>query len=221
MRLRFVEWAIAVSLGVSIAAVLTSCGARKPEHADWRYYGGNETNSRYSALDQIHRGNVASLGLAWTYDTGDAFKDSEMQCNPLVVDGVLYGLSPKMRVFALDASTGKELWSFDHYQGKFRPGKKRSRGLHYWQDGSSKRILIAVEEWLYALDAASGQPILSFGHQGRINLKEGLGRDFDTFTISVSSPGVIFKDKLMVGSIVSEGLPACPGDIRDYDVRSG
>lgn len=213
---------LVLSIGLLAACfIATGCGSGSPRNVDWRFYGGNETNSRYSPLAQINRDNVSKLKVAWTYDTGDAFKDSEMQCNPLVINGVLYGLSPKMRVFALDAATGKEIWSFDPYQGKFRPGKKRSRGLHYWEEGGDRRIFIAAEEWLYALDASTGKPVPTFGQDGRINLKEGLGRDFDTFTISVSSPGVIYNNKLIVGSIVSEGLPAGPGDIRAYDVRTG
>ena len=199
----------------------SGCGSGSRPNVDWHIYGGNDTNSRYSALDQINRETVSRLGVAWTYDTGDAFENSEMQCNPLIIDGVLYGLSPTLRIFALNAATGKEIWSFDHYQGNPTPGKKRSRGLHYWADGDDKRIFIAVEHWMYALDATTGKPVPSFGEAGRINLKEGLGRDFDTFTISVSSPGVIYNEKLIVGSIVSEGLPAGPGDIRAYDVRTG
>jgi quinoprotein glucose dehydrogenase len=200
--------------------LLASC-ASGPKNVDWRLYGGNETNSRYSALDQINRENVKNLAVAWTYDTGDAYKDSEMQCNPLVVDGVLYGLSPKMRVFALDAATGNQIWSFDHYQGQPVLGKKRSRGMHYWEDGQDKRLYLAVEQWLYALNATTGQPVESFGVKGRIDLREGLGRDVDTITVSVSTPGVIYKDLLILGSIVSEGLPAAPGDIRAFDLRSG
>lgn len=195
--------------------------ASGPKNVDWRLYGGNETNSRYSALDQINRENVKNLAVAWTYDTGDAYKDSEMQCNPLVVNGVLYGLSPKMRVFALDAATGKQIWSFDHYQGQPVLGKKRSRGMHYWENGEDKRLYLAVEQWLYALNATTGQPVESFGVKGRIDLREGLGRDVDTITVSVSTPGVIYKDLLILGSIVSEGLPAAPGDIRAFDLRSG
>lgn len=210
-----------VACAILPALLLLSGCSSGPKNADWRLFGGNDTNSRYSALDQINRDNVRNLTVAWTYDTGDAYKDSEMQCNPLVVDGVLYGLSPKMRVFALNAATGKQVWSFDHYQGQPVLGKKRSRGLQFWEDGNDKRIFIAVEQWLYALDALTGKPLESFGNKGRIDLREGLGRDVDTVGVSVSTPGVIYKDLLILGSIVSEGLPAAPGDIRAFDVRDG
>lgn len=200
--------------------MLTGC-ASEPRNVDWRVYGGNETNSRYSTLDQINRENVKNLEVAWTYDTGDAYENSEMQCNPLIIDGVLYGLSPKMRVFALDAATGKEIWSFDPNKGQPVLGKKRSRGLQYWESGDDKRLFIAVEQWLYALNATTGKPVESFGVNGRIDLREGLGRDIDFITVSVSTPGVIYRDRLILGSIVSEGLPSAPGDIRAFDVRTG
>jgi quinoprotein glucose dehydrogenase len=206
-------------VAASLMSVLLGCGG--PSSADWSLYGGNATNSRYSPLSQINRDTVSRLKVAWTYDTRDAFEGSEMQCNPLVLDGVLYGVSPKLRVFALDAATGRELWSFDPFEGKAGTNKRRNRGLTYWADGDDKRLYFAAAEWLYALDASSGKPVASFGINGRINLKEGLGRDPDTITVSVSTPGVIYQDKLIVGSIVSEGLPAAPGDIRAYNVRTG
>ncbi len=205
---------------LTVLLVFSGCSSG-PRNADWRLYGGNETNSRYSALGQINRDNVKNLEVAWTYDTGDAYKDSEMQCNPLVIGGVLYGLSPKMRVFALDAATGKEIWSFNPYEGRQVRGKRRSRGLQYWESGGDKRLYVAVEQWLHALDADTGKPVESFGANGRIDLREGLGRDVDTVSVSVSTPGVIYKDLLILGSIVGEALPAAPGDIRAYDVRTG
>ncbi|MCC6262066.1 MAG: PQQ-binding-like beta-propeller repeat protein [Bryobacterales bacterium] len=200
--------------------MLVGC-ASEPRNVDWRLYGGNETNSRYSSLDQINRENVKNLDVAWTYDTGDAYENSEMQCNPLIINGVLYGLSPKMRVFALDAATGKEIWSFDPNNGRPVLGKKRSRGLQYWESGDDKRLFIAVEQWLYALNATTGKPVEGFGTNGRVDLREGLGRDIDFITVSVSTPGVIYRDRLILGSIVSEGLPSAPGDIRAFDVRTG
>jgi quinoprotein glucose dehydrogenase len=74
---------------------------------DWPIYGGNSDNTHYSTLDQITPQNVSRLQVAWTYRTGDEFPGSEMQANPIVIDGVLYATSPKMRVFALDAATGR------------------------------------------------------------------------------------------------------------------
>jgi quinoprotein glucose dehydrogenase len=185
-------------------------------YRDWRAYGGPE-NIRYSTLAQINRTNVHQLEIAWTFDTGDAFPGSEMQCNPIVVDGVLYATTPKARVIALDAAMGKLRWSFDPNEGKKVAGKVRNRGVTYW----NQRIFVVVRHFLYALDAKTGQPISNFGQAGHVDLREGLGRDPKEITISATTPGVVYKDLLILGSIVSEALPSAPGDIRAYDVRTG
>ena len=96
--------------------------------ADWRHYGGSPEATRYSPLTQITPSNVASLKVAWTYDTNEAFEGSEMQCQPVVADGVLYATSPKLRVFALDAATGAEKWSFNPLEGDPTPSRTRIRG---------------------------------------------------------------------------------------------
>ena len=95
---------------------------------DWPVYGGRTDNTHYSTLDQITPANVTRLQVAWTYETHDEFPGSEMQSNPIVIDGVLYATSPKMRVFALDAATGRELWSFDAAEGRART-RIRHRGV--------------------------------------------------------------------------------------------
>src|SRR4051812_19778545 len=193
----------------------------KSGYRDWRVYGGGPESIRYSVLDQINRGNVRKLQVAWTYDTGDVFPESEMQCNPIVIDGVLYASSPKVRVFALDAATGKQIWRFDPNEGSRRVGKQRNRGLTWWQDGSERRLFFGFRQWLYALDARTGKPVASFGQNGRIDLREGLGRDAQEVSVGLTTPGIIYKDLLIVGSLLPEDLPAPPGDIRAYDVRSG
>lgn len=189
-------------------------------HREWRAYGGGGENSHYSGLNQINRDNVHRLEATWSYDTGDAFEGSEMQCNPVIVDGVLYATSPKLRVFALDAATGKERWSFDPNEGR-KPLKTRNRGVTYWEGGGQRRIFFGFGRWLYALDARTGLPAEGFGEGGRIDLREGLSRDPKTVTITLTTPGVIYQDLLIVGSLVSEGLPSAPGHIRAYDVRTG
>jgi quinoprotein glucose dehydrogenase len=193
-------------------------GSRDP-YQGWSAYGGGPDNIHYSTLKQINRDNVGKLAVAWTYDTGDAFDGSDMQCNPIVVNGVMYVSSPRLRVIALDAATGKQLWSFDPAQG--RKLRNHNRGLTYWESGDDRRIFVALREWLYALDARTGQLVKEFGEAGRLDLRMGLGRDPKTLTVSMTTPGIIYKDLLIVGSIVSEGLPSAPGDIRAYDVRSG
>ncbi len=195
--------------------------AASREYREWKIFGGGPENIHYSALQQINRDNVHQLEVAWRYDTGDEFPGSEMQCNPIIVDGVLYATTPKVRVIALDAATGELRWSFDPNEGKKPPGKMRNRGVTYWEDGEDKRIYFVFRHWLYALDAQTGQPVKSFGEAGRVDLREGLGRDPQEITITASTPGVIYKDLLILGSLVSEALPSAPGHIRAFDARTG
>ena len=195
---------------------------RNNQTQEWPSYGGNPENTHFSPLKQINRANVKQLQVAWTYDTGDAFEGSEMQCNPIIVNGVLYATSPKLRVFALDAATGKERWSFDPHEGRKPLGKFRNRGVTYWEDGNDARIYFGFQSWLYALDPKTGKPVNSFGTAGRVDLREGLDRsDTKSLSVGITTPGVVYKDLLIVGSLVSETLPAAPGDIRAYDLRSG
>ncbi len=213
---------VAAALLFGISASKNSANLSK-EHRGWTAYGGGPDNIHYSTLNQINRKNVSSLKLAWSFDTGDAFTQSEMECNPIVVNGVLFATTPKLRIIALDAATGKLKWEFDPNQGHRVIGKMRNRGVTYWDGGSERRgrIFVASRQNMYALDAATGQPIPEFGEQGHIDLRRDLGRDPALQSISTSTPPVVYKDLLIVGSIVSESLPASPGDIRAYDLRTG
>ena len=183
---------------------------------EWPVNGG-PYNIRYSALTRINRENVNRLQVAWTYDAHDAFKDSEMQSNPIVVDGLLYATTPKMRVIALDAVTGREVWGFDPAGGEQPQRRYRHRGVVFFQD----RVLFTYRNYLYALDRKVGKPIQSFGDNGRIDLRNGLGRPPESMTISASSPGVIFEDMIIMGSTVPETLPGSPGHIRAFDAITG
>jgi quinoprotein glucose dehydrogenase len=186
-----------------------------PDAVEWPAYGGGPDAIRYSPLTQIDRSNVAQLQVAWTYDAGEGPGGTQMQ--PLVVGGVLYAVTPTHKVVALNAATGDQLWKFD----SGIVGRGPNRGVTYWTEGSDKRIFAAVTHWVYALDVATGKPIPSFGTNGRIDLREGLGREPAKQSIILTTPGVIYKDLLIVGGRVSEGLPATPGDIRAFDVRTG
>lgn len=212
------------------ASALLLFTARSPQYArrvsegayrEWKVYGGGPDSIRYSALDQITRANIHKLRVAWTFDTGDAFPGSEMQCNPIVVGGVLYATTPRLRVIALDAATGRLIWSSDPGRDLRLSGKLRSRGLTWWADGSHGRLFFAARHYLYALDARTGKPVPSFGEDGRIDLRRNLGRDPAAITVSATSPGIVYRDLLILGSIVSESLPSAPGHIRAYDVRTG
>ena len=195
--------------------------AAQDRYGGWPAYGGGPDNIRYSTLKQIDRGNVQKLTVAWTYETGDDFKGSEMQCNPIVAGGILYATTPKLRVIALDAATGKLRWSFDPNTDLKVPRKARNRGVTYWASGDDRRILFVSRQFIYAVNALTGKLITGFGDAGRVDLREGLGRDPATITISATSPGVIYKDLYIIGGLMSESLPSPPGDIRAYDVRTG
>src|SRR5215831_3564933 len=123
------------------------------QYREWSLFGGGPENIHYSHLKQINRGNVQKLKVAWSYDSGDAFEGSEMQCNPIIIRGVLYATTPSLRVVALDAASGKLRWGFDPNDGKKPPGKMRNRGVTYWESGDDRRIYLGFRNWLYSLDA--------------------------------------------------------------------
>lgn len=183
---------------------------------DWPVYGGNSKNTHYSPLAQIDKSNVKQLAVAWSYDTGET---GGLQTSPIEVDGVLYGISPSQKVFALDAATGRLKWSFD----SGIVGTQPDRGLAYWSspDRKDRRLIVGVMNFVYALDAETGRPIVTFGDHGRIDLRDNLGRDVSTAFIALTSPAIVYKDLFIVGGRLPETLPALPGDIRAYDVRNG
>ena len=187
---------------------------------EWPIYGGGPEGIRYSKLSQINRENVETLQVAWSFDSGDAFPGSENECNPIIVNGVLYATTPKVNVVALNAATGKLLWRFDPNLGLRVMGKMRSRGVAYWSDEKDQRIFVAARQYLYSLDAKTGKPVESFGAEGKIDLRNDLGREPRNW-VSMTSPGIVYKDLLIVGSGVAETLPTSPGDIRAYDVHTG
>jgi quinoprotein glucose dehydrogenase len=202
---------------ITLAVFLPLALQAQGRSVDWPIYGGTTDNTRYSTLDQITPANVSQLRVAWTYETRDEFPGSEMQSNPIVVDGVLYATTPKLRVIALDAATGRELWTFDPNAIDPRPGRYRHRGVTVYRD----RVFVTHRNNLWALDKQTGTPIPAFGEGGRVDLRKGFDRPFDTQTVSASTPGVIFEGMLILGSSVSESLPSSPGDIRAFDAMTG
>lgn len=199
-------------------------------HNGWTTYAGAKDGDRYSANDQITPKNVNQLKIAWTFSTGDkdSANRSQIQCNPIVVDGILYGTSPKLKLFALNAVTGEQKWIFDpatqDTSKKADPMAyyKICRGVTYWQDGSggNKRIFYSVGQKTFAIDAENGEPVSSFGKGGYIDLTENLGRKVESF-VSGTTPGIIYKDLLIIGARVDESEDAAPGHIRAYDVMTG
>ncbi|MEE9166729.1 MAG: PQQ-binding-like beta-propeller repeat protein [Candidatus Neomarinimicrobiota bacterium] len=203
--------------------VSLSCEIKKENpYTEWRMYGGDPEGSRYSDLDQINRSNVHQLQVAWVYHTGDKRDDppSTIECNPIVVDGVMFVTSPSLKVIALDPVTGEMIWTFDPFEGEMAKGI--SRGVTYWEDGDDKRVLFTAGSRLYALDAETGRPIPDFGDSGTVDLRKGLDRDITGLSIGATTPGIIYNNLIILGSSVGEGpQPAAPGHVRAFDARTG
>ncbi len=190
---------------------------------DWATYLGRN-GAHYSELDAINRGNVSRLKVAWEFRTGDASHNSQIQCNPLVVGGTLYGTTPQLQLFALDAASGRELWRFDPFQQTEGALVRRgvNRGLAIWTAGNDSRILYTAGHYIHAVDSRTGKLIEGFGNYGRVDLMQGLDRDVSGLYVAGTSPSAVYKDTFIVSTRVGEGPgPAAPGHIRGYDVRTG
>ncbi len=140
-----------------------------------------------------------------------------------MVNGILYGTTPTVNVFALVAATGAEVWRFDPFQvlGGENSWAGTNRGVSYWEDGEDKRILFGAGNWLMAVNALTGEPILDFGDGGKVDLRKELDTDMEDFLIVANAPGVVYGDLLIIGMRLSEGLDAAPGNIRAYNIRTG
>ncbi|MEP7274092.1 MAG: PQQ-binding-like beta-propeller repeat protein [Acidobacteriota bacterium] len=220
MRVKFLKYAVSICLTLVLASLAWLNNEVSAQHSARSsqgtfVYGGGSSGTRYSNLKQIHRGNVQQLTIAWTYDLADGRGDSQNQ--PVIVDGVLYAVTAKHKVVALDATTGRQIWRFDSGLAARGP----NRGVTVWGSVKEKRIFAAVQSYVYSLDAATGKPVSTFGKDGRIDLREGLGRDPQGLSVALTTPGVIYKDVLIISGRFPEALPSPPGDIRAFDVRTG
>jgi quinoprotein glucose dehydrogenase len=205
------------------AAYLAARAKGAAAEREWRVYHGDRGGRQWSPLARIDRSNVQQLRPAWEYAAGglDPKRPSQIQCNPLVVEGVLYGISPDLTAFALDAATGEELWTWspgDAVNGTLAP----PRGLVHWSDGAGdERILFGRGNRLFALDARTGRPIESFGDGGSIDLRDGLAEERPDDFVVATTPGAVYRDLLILGHRVSEIANAAPGHVRAFDVRTG
>jgi quinoprotein glucose dehydrogenase len=209
---------LALSLSVSTPAAFAD---PTPAGRDWPHYNGDPGSTHYSTLKQITPANVGQLQVAWTYDTGDAAPgkvvlNADMEVNPLVIDGRMYALTPKGRVVCLDAATGRELWVFDPAAGNPVRSRQRLRGVSYWTDGHERRILVTFGRYLFAVNADNGHAMPGFGDGGKVDLRVGMDRDIKTISVGNVTPGVIYRDLLILGSTGNT-----PGHIRAFDVRTG
>jgi quinoprotein glucose dehydrogenase len=190
-------------------------GALTEKYARWSDYLGDPGRSHFSSLTQITPENVHQLRVAWTYSTPDS---GQMQMNPVIVDSVLYGINATLRVVALNARTGEELWTFGD---PIRDALNASRGVAYWSNGNDSRILFTAGPRIYALDARTGQPVTTFGENGAVDLHTGLPASAQKKYIVSTTPGAVFDDLIVMPVRVSEGADAAPGDIRAFNVITG
>lgn len=210
-------------LGVSL--ILGSCDPGQPKYNSWLKTGGGNENLKYSSLHQIDTSNYNQLGVAWIYysENKDSTKFGPMECNPIVVDGVMYGVSPKLKLFALNAATGKQLWTFnpaDSVANKkwHRNSVNMNRGVAYWANGNDKRIIYTVGPIVFSVNALTGSLVKSFGQEGGINLVNGLDRNPDKLFVAPTSPLMVYKNLFFVSGLVGDETP---GHIRAFDVKSG
>ncbi len=198
----------------AIGALATAAQAAPTAGDNWSSYGGDAAGTHFSSLQQITKANVSGLKEVWRFETPDI---GSLETTPLIIDGTMYVLSPRQKVIALDAATGKQKWAFDPGNG----ANSANRGLAYWSDGKESRLFSTSGSFIYAVNAADGTGIKDFGNGGRIDLREGLTGVRGVLGFTLSSPAVIYKDMLIIGGRVSENSPAPPGDERAFDVRTG
>ena len=200
----------------------------------WANYGNDPGGMRYSPLREINSSNVKNLKVAWTCQTGElkTYDGSKIgskaafEATPLMIDGILYFSTPTNRVFAIDASTGKEKWVYDpkvDLQGDF--SEVTSRGVSKWintspdrEDGDHMRIFMAtIDGRLIALNAATGKVVATFGDNGTVDLKNNVG------PIQVTSPPAIVNNLVVVGSTMGDNtkIDFPPGVVRAYDAVTG
>src|SRR6267154_350195 len=142
---------------------------REGADSNWPVYLADKGSTHFSKLKQINRKNVQKLQLAWTYHSGDAREDnlSQIQCNPLIINGVLYGTTPRLKLVAMDATSGRELWRFDPFADLTNASTLGvNRGVVYWAEGDDHRLLYSADHFLYAVNADNGQVIKRFGANG-------------------------------------------------------
>jgi quinoprotein glucose dehydrogenase len=206
----------------TVILLLLSCKHADKPNTTWSVYRGDKGSTGYSALSQVNKNNLDRLEVAWVYHTRDAREgnSSTMECNPIIVNETMYVTSPKLKLIALDAATGNEKWTFDPFIGHEATGV--NRGVTYWTDGvNDKRIFFSAGPYLYALNADSGKPLTVFGTNGKIDLRNGLGRDPEKLAVWATSPGIIYGDLLIQGTALEEGYDAAPGFVRAFNVHNG
>lgn len=203
-----------------IGTLLISCQS-SDQNRTWSIYKADALSTSHSPLKLINKKNVDQLKLAWKFIPNDArnTRIGSSECNPIIIDGIMYVTSARHRVYALNANTGETIWSYDPFNGG--EGGGINRGVTYWEDGDDKRILYTAGDQLFANNAMTGELITSFGKEGKVSMNEGLRGDPATISVIPTSPGIVYNDLLILGAEVSELYGAEPGFIRAYNIRNG
>ena len=200
---------------------------------EWPYYGGDQGGGKYSTLADVNRSNVSQLAPAWEWTTGEraleqyGTRPGSFEVTPLMIDGVLYVTTPYNSIAALDAETGKELWRFDgeaYKIGQVLSGSGwKLRGTAFWRDGDKLRIFLNSRHRLFSLDARTGRPVPSFGNNGEVSLTDGLKRVSDFTHMTQSSPPIIYKDLVIMGSQVPDRVQSADpvGQVQAINARTG
>ena len=248
--MRISTWVVG---GVMLAVVSMSAGVALGQYGaangEWRSYGGDQGGTKYSPLAEIDASNFQDLEIAWRWQSADGSLDLDslrereprtsitgLQVTPLMVNGRLYLSTAMYQTAAIDAGTGETIWVYDPevYLGGRPTHGYGSRGVAYWADDESddERIFWGTSEgYLLAVDAKTGQPVLSFGDNGRVDLTEGIpratrgttnyqGRDL----LQVKSPPVVLRDVVVTPTIISDFVirkEAPPGWLKGVDARTG
>lgn len=205
--------------------IYTGCNTNKP-HETWSVFRADAESTSYSSLKEVNKDNVTQLKVAWTFNPKDAPVDarpSKSECNPIIINGVMYATSAIQRVYALNAASGEVLWRFDPYKGATQGREKRGRGVTYWEDGKDKRILFVAGDQLFALNAETGKPISTFGQNGVASLNVGMRGKPDEVSITPTSPGIVYEGLIILGTEIPDAklYGSEPGYERAFDIRTG
>jgi len=219
-------------LGLVAVGLLSVVRAQSPQ-VEWTHYANDAGGSRYSPLTDVDAAKLSRLQVAWQWKHWEtplkeyATTPGQFESTPLMIDGTLYVTTPYNSLAALDAETGKEKWRFDGHAyelGQLLSGSGwKLRGTAVWRDRGQTRIFLNSRHRLVQLDAATGKPVASFGNNGAVSLTDGLPRIGDVTHVSQSSPPIVYRDLVIVGSQVPDRvqLPDPMGYVQAFDARTG
>ena len=232
----FLPFLVLLSVAFNPNAAQSASPDEGAKGSQWRYYGGDAASTKYSPLDQINRENVGKVKVVWAWDSPDlalqkenrALSSFAHEITPLMVGGTLYTSTSLSQVAAINAQTGEQIWVFD--PEAYKAGRPTNlgfvhRGIAYWTDGRQERVYLASHDaQLWAIDAKTGKAVSEFGDDGRVNLAKAIPRAINSRNYTMTSPPVICRDVVIVGSSISDGpqnKEGPRGAVQAFDVRTG